>query len=168
MTERVLCIVEAPKGSRNKYEWDATIGRIKLSRFLSSSVAYPADYGYLPDTAGEDGEPLDVFVAVSEPTFPGCAIEVKPVGLLRMRFQSGAETKLICVPVDDPAWSGADGLDDLPDGVVEEIAAFFVAYKRDEGKPAEVEGWGDRAAALRALEEARRRSGGHGRRLAGA
>ena len=159
MTDRLVCVVEIPRGSRNKYEWDEELGRIRLDRPLPPSAALPTDYGYLPDTASDDGEPLDVFVAVSEPTFPGCAVVVRPVGVLRLRFQSGPESKLVCVPCDDPAWEGAERLEDLPERLREEIAEFFVAYKRDEGKEATVEGWGDRDAALAAIAEARRRAG---------
>ena len=103
MTEEFLhCIVEIPKGSRNKYEWDEQLQAIKLDRFLFSSVVYPTDYGFIPDTLGQDGDPLDVMCCVSEPTFPGCVIEAKPIALFRMEDDKGIDDKVLCVPLTDP------------------------------------------------------------------
>ena len=155
MDEAVVCVVEIPRGSRNKYEWDEGLERMRLDRYLASSMACPADYGYVPGTAGADGEPLDVFVAVSEPTFPGCAVEARPLGLVRIEFQSGPEEKVICVPCGDPEWERAERLDDLPDQLRRDIGDFFASYKAREGKPARVTGWADAAAARRLIEESR-------------
>ena len=103
------CLVEIPKGSRNKYEWDERSAAIKLDRFLFSSVVYPTDYGFVPDTLGEDGDPLDAMVCVSEPTFPGCVIPVKAIALFRMADDKGQDDKILCVPHQDPNWSVARG-----------------------------------------------------------
>ena len=95
-------MVEIPKGSRNKYEWDEDLHAIRFDRFLFSSVVYPPDYGFIPETLAEDGDPLDAMVAVSEPTFPGCVIPVKPIALFKMRDEKGVDDKVICVPLQDP------------------------------------------------------------------
>ena len=108
MAEQELTVViEIPKGSRNKYEFDHELGGIKLDRFLFSSVVYPTDYGFIPDTLGLDGDPLDVMVCVSEPTFPGCVIPVKPIALFKMRDEKGEDDKIVCVPTHDPGWNTA-------------------------------------------------------------
>ena len=104
MTE-ILCIVEIPKGSRNKYEWSEEHGRFLLDRFLSSSVVFPTDYGFVPGTDGGDGDPLDVLVAVSEPTFTGCGVLAEPVGVLWLHDQGEREPKVVCVPHEDPNWN---------------------------------------------------------------
>src|SRR5580704_11644655 len=95
----LLCLVEIPKGSRNKYEWSPELNAITLDRFLFSSVVYPTDYGFIPDTEAEDGDPLDAMVCVSEPTFPGCVIRVKPIALFKMRDDKGLDDKVLCVPL---------------------------------------------------------------------
>lgn len=153
----LLCFVEIPKGSRNKYEYDPELGAIKLDRFLFSSVQYPMDYGFIPDTLGADGDPLDAMVAVSEPTFPGCIIPVKPIALFKMRDDKGEDEKVICVPLMDPNWNTMDELDDLPMQIRDEISHFFSIYKIPEGKVVKVDGWFDRQAALQAIEDGRRR-----------
>jgi inorganic pyrophosphatase len=150
-------IVEIPKGSRNKYEYDHELRAIKLDRFLFSSVVYPTDYGFFPDTLAGDGDPLDAMVCVSEPTFPGCHIEVRIVGMLDMSDQDAADQKLLCVPCHDPNWSSISALDQLPEQLRAEIAEFFRVYKTLEEKSVEVHGWHDRDAALQALEDARAR-----------
>ena len=158
---RLLCIVEIPKGSRNKYEYDPELGVIALDRFLPSSVVYPADYGFLRDTQGEDGDPLDALVCVSEPTFPGCAIPVDPIALFKMEDEKGPDDTVICVPCDDPGWNDARGLDDLPGQLRAEVEHFFATYKDLEpGKHVTVHGWGSREEAERAIEGARRRAEG--------
>ena len=102
----LLALIEIPKGSRNKYEYDEATGQIHLDRFLSSSTVYPTDYGCLLGHRGEDGDLLDCLVCVSEPTFPGCVIAVNPVALFKMRDEAGVDDKIVCVPVSDPGWSG--------------------------------------------------------------
>jgi inorganic pyrophosphatase len=156
-TEPLRVIVEIPKGSRNKYEYDHELGAIKLDRFLFSSVVYPTDYGFFPDTLAEDGDPLDALICVSEPTFPGCHIDVRVVGMLDMRDQDAADQKLLCVPCHDPNWNTIAELDELPDQLRDEIAQFFHVYKQLEDKPVEVRDWHPRARALEVLDAARRR-----------
>jgi inorganic pyrophosphatase len=112
--EPLLCIVEIPKGSRNKYEYDAELGAIKLDRFISASVVYPTDYGYLPETLAPDGDPLDMLVCVSEPTFPGCIVPSKAIGVFLMEDEKGRDDHVVCVPCSDPGWSGLNDIDDLP------------------------------------------------------
>ena len=155
--EPLLCHIEIPKGSRNKYEWDEDIGAIKLDRFLYSSVVYPTDYGYIPETLGEDGDELDALVCVSEPTFPGCVIESKPIALFKMADEKGVDDKILCVPVSDPAWNTLEKLDDLPQQLTDEITHFFSIYKDLEQKNTEVRGWFSREDAEAEIEEARRR-----------
>ena len=132
MSERLLCVIEIPKGSRNKYELDHETGAIKLDRLLFSSVHYPTDYGFFPDTWALDDDPLDAMVCVSEPTFPGCQIDVK----------------VLCVPRTDPGWNSLEVLEDIPQGLRDEIAHFFSIYKNLERKQVEVDGWYSREEAL--------------------
>jgi inorganic pyrophosphatase len=154
---RLICVVEIPKGARNKYEYDPELGAIVFDRLLMTAAAYPADYGYLRDTLGQDGDPLDAMVCLTEPTFPGCLIPVKPVGLFKMRDEKGIDDKVICVPVSDPNWSAYDELDDLPQLLRQEIEQFFTIYKDLEGKEVEVDGWRSRDEALEEIDAARRR-----------
>jgi len=151
------CLVEIPKGSRNKYEYDHDDDVIKLDRFLFSSMVYPTDYGFIPDTLALDGDPLDAMVCVSEPTFPGCMIHVKPIALFRMEDDKGIDDKILCVPLQDPAWNTLEELDDLSDALRAEIAHFFSVYKDLEQKKVKVDGWYSREEALEEIEEARER-----------
>jgi inorganic pyrophosphatase len=155
--ERLLCYVEIPKGSRNKYEYDEDLGAIVLDRFLFSSMVYPTDYGYIPKTHAEDGDALDAMVCVSEPTFPGCVIPVKPIALFRMEDDKGVDDKVLCVPLSDPAWNTLDELDDLPEQLQKEIAHFFSVYKDLEQKKVKVHGWRSRQEAEEEIENARER-----------
>ncbi len=151
----VKCVVEIPKGSRNKYEYDPDYGGIKLDRFLSSSVVYPTDYGFIPETLAEDGDELDVLVCVSEPTFPGCIVLCNPIGLFEMEDEHGVDSKVLCVPCDDPGWNGLERLDDLPRALRDEITHFFAIYKDLEpGRESRVKGWRDRDAALEEIQAA--------------
>jgi inorganic pyrophosphatase len=152
----LTCIVEIPKGSRNKYEYDPKLGAIKLDRFISASVVYPTDYGYIPQTLAPDGDPLDVLVCVSEPTFPGCIVIAKAVGLFKMSDEKGPDDHVVCVPCEDPGWNHFDDVDDLPRLLRDEISHFFAVYKDlDEGRFSEVGGWDGRDAALEAVQKAR-------------
>ena len=150
-------MIEIPKGSRNKYEWDADLQAIKLNRFLFSSVVYPTDYGFITDTLNEKGEALDALVCVNAPTFPGCLIEVRAVGVLRMDDEEGRSDKLVCVPADDPAWEEVEGVGNLPQQLRTEIQHFYSMYKQPEGKEVQIHGWEDRDAAEAAVDEGRRR-----------
>jgi inorganic pyrophosphatase len=153
----LLCYVEIPKGSRNKYEYDEDLDAIVLDRFLFSSMVYPTDYGYIPKTHAEDGDPLDAMVCVSEPTFPGCVIPVKPIALFKMEDDKGIDDKVLCVPLSDPAWNTLDELDDLPEQLQKEIEHFFSVYKDLEQKKVTVHGWHSREEALEEIEKSRER-----------
>ena len=157
MAESVHCLVEIPKGSRNKYEWDPELGAITLDRFLFSSVVYPTDYGFIPDTIAEDGDPLDAMVCVSEPTFPGCYIAVKVIALFRMHDEGKVDDKVVCVPISDPNWNSFETEEDIPAPLRAEISHFFSIYKGLEGKEVEVEGWFPREDALESIRAARER-----------
>jgi inorganic pyrophosphatase len=159
MDEPLHCLVEIPKGSRNKYEWDEALGGIKLDRFLFSSVVYPTDYGFIPETCGEDGDPLDALVCVAEPTFPGCIIPVKAIAVLRMRDDDEQDDKVLCVPHDDPTWNAMEELEDLPERLRGEIEHFFSIYKQPEGKDVQVDGWYSRADADDIIARGRERFG---------
>src|SRR5919202_6135380 len=155
--DRLLCFVEIPKGSRNKYEYDEELEAIVLDRFLFSSMVYPTDYGFIPKTLGEDGDALDAMVCVSEATFPGCVIPVKPIALFRMEDDKGVDDKVLCVPLSDPAWNTLEELDDLSEQLRDEIAHFFSVYKDLEQKKVKVDGWYSREDALEEIEESRER-----------
>lgn len=157
MSEGLHAFIEIPKGSRNKYEWDPELGAIKLDRFLFSSVVYPADYGFIPETLAADGDPLDALVCVSEPTFPGCMIAVEAIAMLAMRDEKGEDEKIVCVPRHDPNWNTIERLEDLPEQLLSEIANFFSIYKQLETSQVEVAGWHGRETAHEAIERARAR-----------
>jgi inorganic pyrophosphatase len=154
LEHELLAFIEIPKGSRNKYEFDEGVGRVILDRFLSSSTVYPVDYGYLIGHRGKDGDPLDALVCVSEPTFPGCVIPVKPVALFKMRDEKGIDDKVVCVPNHDPGWNHANTLEDIPEQLQREITHFFSIYKQLEGKEVEVYGWRTLEEAREVIEEA--------------
>lgn len=153
----IQVVVEIPKGCRNKYELDKATGAIKFDRMLFSAVHYPSDYGFIPDTLAEDGDPLDALVLVWEPTFPGCHIEAKPVGLFKMWDEKGPDQKILCVPIGDPQWNHIERLRDVPPHLLKEIEHFFKVYKELEEKKVGVEGWEDRNAALKIIKESRLR-----------
>lgn len=154
----LTCIVEIPRGSRNKYEYDRELQAIVLDRFLSSSVVYPTDYGFISDTLGRDGDELDVLICVTEPTFPGCRVTVRPVGMLVMKDEQGSDNKILCVPISDPNWSSCAELDDISEHLRAEILHFFSVYKDlDEGRYSQPEGWAGRDAAWEEIRAARER-----------
>lgn len=140
-------LIEIPKGSRNKYEYDFKLKKIRYDRMIFSSMMYPADYGFVPETLALDGDPLDVLVLVTEPTFPGCVMEVKPIGVFHMTDEKGPDEKVICVPVSDPVWNKVGNLDELNPHLIKEIEHFFKVYKDLEKKKVDVGGWGDVAEA---------------------
>ena len=151
-------LIEIPRGSRNKYEVDHTSGRIRLDRMLFTSTQYPADYGFVLDTLGEDGDPLDALVLVHEPTFPGCLIRSRPIGMFRMTDEKGGDDKILCVPAGDPRQEHLRELHHLPVLDRLEIEHFFLIYKELEpGKSVEGASWADRAAAEAEIEASRRR-----------
>ncbi len=155
----VTVLIEIPKGSRNKYEFDKQKRLLKFDRMLFSAVHYPSDYGFILDTLAEDGDALDALVLVWEPTFPGCIIEAKPVGLFNMWDEKGRDQKILCVPVSDPFWNYIEELTDVPPHLLKEIEHFFKIYKELEKKKTGVEGWEDRESAIRVIVEAQQRCG---------
>jgi inorganic pyrophosphatase len=136
-------LIEIPKGSRNKYEYDFKLKKIRYDRMIFSSMMYPADYGFVPETLALDGDPLDVLVLVTEPTFPGCVMQVKPIGVFHMTDEKGPDEKIICVPVSDPISSKVNDLKELNPHLIQEIEHFFQVYKDLEKKKVDVGGWGD-------------------------
>jgi inorganic pyrophosphatase len=155
-------IVEIPKGSRNKYEFDQRLGRIRLDRMLFTSTGYPGDYGFVPDTLAEDGDPIDAVVLLDEPTFPGCMISVRVIAVFWMRDDDRADAKLLCVPAKDPRKAHLQDLEDVPMHQIAEIWHFFEIYEALEpGKSlAGSRNWERRKEAVAALEDARRRYAG--------
>jgi inorganic pyrophosphatase len=151
------CVVEIPKGSRNKYEWDHERERLVLDRFLFSSMVYPTDYGFIPETLGQDDDPLDVMICVSEPTFPGCMIDVKPIAIFRMEDDKGIDDKVLAVPLTDPGWNTMEKLEDIPDQLKQEIEHFFSVYKDLEQKKVKVDGWYTREDAVKEIKASRER-----------
>ena len=137
----VEVIVEIPSGSRNKYEVDQEHGVIRLDRVLYSSVHYPGDYGFIPNTMSADGDPLDALVLVQEPTFPGCHIKARPIGVLMMKDEKGVDEKILAVPTGDPRFEGILDIGDLRPHWLAEIENFFTIYKMLEKKEILVEGW---------------------------
>ncbi len=150
-------LIEIPKGSRNKYEYDKERKMIKFDRMLFSSVHYPSDYGYIPYTLAEDGDPLDVLVLVNQPTFPGCLIDTRPIGLFKMFDEKGRDDKILCIPVSDPLWNHIYSLEQVPPHLLDEIEHFFSIYKDLEQKKVVVDGWRNREMAELVIEKARKR-----------
>ncbi len=134
-------IVEIPKGSRNKYEFDKRIGAFKLDRVLYSAVQYPGDYGFIPQTFYSDGDPLDVLVMTNLPTFTGCIVEARPIGLFRMLDKGDADDKVLAVLQYDPFFSDFHDYTDLPQHFIKEVEHFFTVYKDLEGTRVEPVGW---------------------------
>ncbi|HEY7779195.1 MAG TPA: inorganic diphosphatase [Ktedonobacterales bacterium] len=161
----VEAVIEIPRGSRNKYEFDHERGIIRLDRVLYSSVHYPTDYGFIVDTLAGDGDPLDILVIVEEPTFPGCHVRARPIGTLAMRDEKGMDEKILAVLVDDPRYVGITELEQLQPHWTREVAAFFRTYKELQGVEVEVEGWSDAAEAWRVIGAARQGFGGHAPRV---
>ena len=153
----VSVMIEIPKGSRNKYEYDKKLKVIKFDRMLFSAMHYPSDYGFIPKTLARDGDPLDALVLVWEPTFPGCHMETKPIGLFKMWDEKGPDEKILCVPVKDPLWNHITRLKDVPPHLLKEIEHFFSVYKDLEEKKVGIEGWEDRESAFKVIKESRKR-----------
>ena len=141
--DTVDVLVEVPKGGRNKYEYDHDRGLIKLNRVLYSSVHYPADYGFIEQTLAEDGDEVDILVLLEEPTFSGCLLEARPIGMLLMRDDEGLDNKVLGVAINDPRWSSVKDIHDVPPHLLNEIENFFLTYKRLEAKVVSSEGWED-------------------------
>ena len=145
--------VEIPKGQRNKYELDHATGRIRLDRMLFTSTRYPADYGYIENTLGQDGDPLDALVLLEEPTFPGCLITCRALGMFRMTDEAGGDDKVLCVPATDPRMAHLTDINDVSEFDRLEIQHFFETYKDLEpGKSVEGAHWAGRAEAEAEIE----------------
>lgn len=151
----IEALIEIPIGSRNKYEYDERRGRIRLDRVLFSSVHYPADYGFIPDTLAPDGDPLDVLVLAEEPVFPGCLVDARVLGVMQMRDQGEEDYKIIAVEHSDPRLSTILELSDLRPHQLTEIENFFNTYKDLEGKETRITGWQGRDEAWRLIRECR-------------
>ena len=152
-------LIEIPRGSRNKYEYDHDKHVIRLDRRLFSATVYPSDYGFIPDTLSEDGDPLDALVLTTDPTFPGCVVEGRPVGVFWMADEHGPDAKIICVPVGDPQWEGVEDLDHLPEHLLQEIEHFFDMYKvLEPGKSSSTAGFQGRVEAWTEINASRRRA----------
>ena len=137
-------IVEIPKGRRTKFEVDKATGLIKMDRYLYSSTMYPGDYGFIPQTLAEDGDPLDILVMVNEPTFSGCLIEARVVGIFKMKDKGVNDYKVLGVPHRDPLFAAIKTLEDVPPHFLREVEHFFSTYKHLEGVTVEPLGWASR------------------------
>lgn len=150
----VYAVVEVPKGSRNKYEYSKSSGVIKLDRVLYSPLHYPGDYGFIPRSYFEDGDPLDILVMLNEPTFPGCVIEARPIGMFKMIDKGASDYKILAVPATDPHFSDYHDLADIPQHYPTEVQHFFMTYKQLEGVEVQNEGWTGAAEAREAIKSA--------------
>lgn len=162
----VHAIVEIQQDGSNKYEYDSELGMFKLDRVLYSAVHYPMAYGFIPGTLADDGDPIDVFVMTRSPTFTGCLIEAKPIGLFRMHDEKGEDEKILSVPTVDPRFNEVDSLEDMRSHRLREVEHFFSIYKDLEGKKVDIRGWEGRDAAYKAIEESierRKRKLGEGK-----
>jgi len=150
--EVVYAIIEVPKGSRNKYEYNKEMEAFMLDRVLYSPVHYPADYGFIPQTTYDDGDPMDILVLMDQPTFPGCVIEARPIGIMGMIDGGDKDYKILAVPAEDPKYEEIKDIDDVAEHLKKEIAHFFSVYKNLEGKEVEVLGWEDADSAKNELK----------------
>jgi inorganic pyrophosphatase len=150
----IYVVVEIPKKSRNKYEYDEKGGFVKLDRVLFSSLHYPGDYGFVPQTLHDDGDPLDVLVMTNEPTFSGCVIEARPLGVFHLMDRGQVDDKILAVPHTDPLFNGYCSLGDVPAHFLEEVAHFFNVYKDLESAEVEGKGWDGLDRAYKEIERA--------------
>ncbi len=153
----VHAVIEVPKGNRNKYEYSKRAGVIKLDRVLYSPVVYPGDYGFIPRTLFEDGDPMDILVMINEPTFPGCVIEARPIGMFRMIDNEEKDFKVLAVPATDPNFHGYNNLEDIPQHFPKEVGHFFLTYKDLQGTKVETLGWASAEEAKQSIEASRQR-----------
>jgi inorganic pyrophosphatase len=151
--EQINVVVEIPQGSRNKYEYDKNLNVFRLDRALHSPIYYPGDYGFVPKTLAEDGDPLDVLILVVQPTFPGCLVVARPIGLLKMTDEGKPDDKILAVPVGEPAYNGVHTQMQIAPHTLRMISHFFETYKLLEGKQTSTQGWQDAAAARRSVME---------------
>lgn len=152
--EEFNCVIEIPKGSRNKYEYDEELDIIKLDRVYTSAMSQPTDYGLVPQTRSEDGDNLDALVLLEHSVFSGCMVVAKPIGVLYMVDSGEKDEKIIAIPVDDIRAKHIDSLEHLSPHFKKEIEHYFTHYKDLQGKKVEVTGWGDKAEAIEILKKA--------------
>ncbi len=160
--DELNAIVEIPRGSRNKYELDKATGLFRFDRLLYSAVHYPGDYGFIPRTLADDGDPLDVLIMTTEPTFTGCLVPVRPLGVFEMRDEKGFDEKILAVPLDDPLYAEYHGLDDVAAHFLREVEHFFAIYKELESARTSTLGWRDLARARELIGDCIRLSDGRG------
>lgn len=153
--EKINVVIEIPKGSHNKYEYDEEMDEIRLDRILHSPVFYPADYGFIPQTRAEDGDHLDVLVLISESVFSGCILEVRPVGLLKMQDEKGNDDKIIAIAQKDPRMGNYTNIEDLDEHFKKEIEHFFEVYKHLESKWVKIDGFLGKEEALKLINQTR-------------
>ena len=149
--EEVTALIEIPSGSRNKYELDKDSGLMRLDRVLYSAVHYPGDYGFIPRTLHEDGDPCDILVLVNEPTFPGCQIDARPIGVLMMLDRGEPDDKILAVPCNDPYYGEYFDIADIPQHYLKEVEHFFYIYKDLEGRRVQTVGWEKSEKAMRVI-----------------
>ncbi len=155
--EVIHAVIENPTGTQNKYEYDKDKESVVLDRVLYASINYPGDYGFIPRAYYEDGDPMDILVLTTHPTFPGCVMEVRPVGILYMDDDGEQDDNIIAVPTEDPRWNDIEDLDDVNEHRKKEIAEFFRTYKNLEPKKeVEIEGWGSKAESQEAIEKSQK------------
>ncbi|MBE7371558.1 inorganic diphosphatase [Dermacoccus abyssi] len=156
--------IEIPRGTRNKYEIDHETGRIRLDRILFTAMHYPADYGYIEDTLGEDGDPLDALLLIDEPTFPGCVVRARSIGVFKMVDEAGGDDKILCVPAGDPRQDHVTDIKDISDFTLSEMQHFFETYKALEPGKSVEEGshWIGADDAAKTVEDALERAKAEG------
>jgi len=150
--EVVYAVVEIPKGSRNKYEYDKDKESFILDRVLYSPFHYPVEYGLIPQTLWDDGDPMDIMVIMDESTYPGCIIETRPIGVMKMIDGGDSDDKILGVPTNDPRFDDIKDISDLPQAFLNEITHFFQEYKKLEGKTTEILGWENVKKALESIK----------------
>jgi len=155
--EEINVIVEIPSGSRNKYEYNKALDIFELDRALHSPIFYPGDYGFVPRTLALDDDPLDVLILVSEPTFAGCLVKARPIGLLNMIDDGKPDDKILAVPVGEPDYADVHNYTQIFAHQLRKISHFFETYKLLEGKKTSVTGWSDAAEARRIIQESAQR-----------
>lgn len=158
--EIVNVVIEVPRGSSNKYEYDQATGAMKLDRVLYAAMRYPGDYGFIPSTLGGDGDPLDAVVLSTYPFLPGVVVEARVIGMLEMTDDKGKDEKILAVPAQDPRFKDIEKLEDVASHTLAEIEHFFLEYKTLEGKKVLSEGWQNRDAALQEIRDAVNRKRG--------
>jgi len=145
-------VIEIPKGGHNKYEYDEKLDVIRMNRVLHSPLFYPVDYGFVPETRAEDGDHLDVILLTDSPAFPGCLLEIKPIGVLNMTDENGLDYKILAIPLGNPHYHNVESIKDIDEQVLNEIIHFFEQYKKLEKKEVNVVGWEGKEKAYEIIQ----------------